>query len=136
LLVAVLVVGTAIPAYIYLVDKARTNKTIDEIKEMSRDLNRYRRKNNRYPDNLNEVYPNTPSDPWGNTYNFLNIRDAANPGAINPRTDNNFKVLNVDYDLFSLGSDALSLAPIGATESRDDIIRGKNGDFIGIVIDY
>jgi hypothetical protein len=80
--------------------------------------------------------PNTPIDPWGNTYKFLNIQDAANPGVINPRTDNNFKALNVDYDLYSVGSDALSLAPIGANESRDDIIRGKNGDFVRMVIDY
>jgi hypothetical protein len=123
------VVGTAIPAYVYLVDKARTKKTIDEISEMQRDINRY-------PDNLNEIYPAPPVDPWGNTYKFLNIKDAANPGVINPRTDNNFKTLNVDYDLYSVGSDALSLAPLGAIESRDDIIRGKNGNFVGIVIDY
>jgi prepilin-type N-terminal cleavage/methylation domain-containing protein len=34
ILVAVLVIGTATSAYMYLVNKARTNKTIDEIRNM------------------------------------------------------------------------------------------------------
>jgi len=136
LLVAVLIVGTATPAYLYLVDKGRTDKAMDEIKEMQRDVDRFRRKNNRYPDSLTETYPESPIDPWGNPYHYLNIKNASNPGAINPRTDNNFIPLNVDYDLFSEGADTDSLSPIGASESRDDIIRGKNGDFVGLAADY
>ena len=136
ILVAAIIVGTATPAYFYLVDKARTNKTIDEIKEMQRDINRYNRKNIHFPDSLAEIYPIPPFDPWGRPYQFLNIKNAPNPGAINPRTDKSFKRLNADYDLYSQGSDAVSLSPTGASESRDDIIRGKNGDLIGISIDY
>ena len=136
LLVAVLVVGTATPAYLYLVDKGRTDKAMDEIKEMQRDVDRFRRKNNRYPESLTEIYPELPIDPWGNPYQYLNIKNAANPGTINPRTDKNFIPLNVDYDLFSEGADTESLSPIGASESRDDIIRGKNGDFVGLAADY
>jgi prepilin-type N-terminal cleavage/methylation domain-containing protein len=60
-LVAAIAIGMAVPAYIYLVDNARTDKTIDEIKEMQRDINRYRKKNNRYPDSLNELFPQHPN---------------------------------------------------------------------------
>ena len=136
LFVVVLIFGTATPAYLYLVDKGRTDKAVDEIKEMQRDVDRFRRKNNRYPDILTEIYPGLPIDPWGNPYQYLNIKNAPLPGAINPRTDNNFIKLNVDYDLFSEGADTESLSPIGASDSRDDIIRGKNGDFVGLAIDY
>lgn len=133
LLVAALIVGTATPAYLYLVDKSRNTKTIDEISEMQRRVDRFERKNNRYPDSLTEIYPTPPSDPWGNPYQYLNIREATTPGF---RTDNNLNRLNADYDLYSLGADALSIAPIGASQSRDDIIRADNGDFVGIVLDY
>ena len=136
ILVAVLVIGTATPAYMYLVNKARTNKTIDEIRNMQRDINRYERKNNRYPNSLLEIYPQHPSDPWGNLYQYLNIKNASNPNLINPRTDNNFRKLNVDYDLYSTGPDALSLSPIGASESQDDIVRGDNGDYIGLAREF
>jgi general secretion pathway protein G len=136
LLVAVLVIGTATPAYIYLVDKARTNKTIDELRSMQREIDRYERKNNRYPDSLLEIYPQQPMDPWGNFYQYLNIRNASNPSIINPRTDNSFKRLNIDYDLYSTGADALSLGPIAASESQDDILRGDNGDYIGLAREY
>ncbi len=136
ILVAALVIGTATPAYIYLVNKARTTKTIDEIRSMQREIDRYERKNNRYPDSLLDIYPQQPMDPWGNFYEYLNIRNATNPNLINPRTDNNFKKLNIDYDLFSTGADALSLGPIGASESQDDILRGDNGDYIGLAREY
>jgi len=136
ILVAALIIGTATPAYIYLVDKARTNKTIDEIKSMQRDINRFERKGNKYPDSLLEIYPEQPMDPWGNLYQYLNIKNASNPNAINPRTDKNFKKLNIDYDLFSTGADSLSLSPIAASESLDDIVRGDNGDFVGPVRDF
>ncbi|NNE38342.1 MAG: prepilin-type cleavage/methylation domain-containing protein [Gammaproteobacteria bacterium] len=136
LLVAVLVIGTATPAYIYLINKARTNKTIDEIRSMQREIVRYERKNNRYPDTLLDIYPQQPMDPWGNLYQYLNIRNAPNPNLINPRTDNNFKKLNIDFDLYSTGADALSLGPIPASESQDDILRGDNGDYVGLAREY
>jgi general secretion pathway protein G len=136
LLVAVLVVGTAVPGYLYLVDKSRTKRTIEEVTDIQRQVNRFKRKNNRYPDTLAEIYPALPQDPWGNAYQYLNIANSPNPGSLNRRMDNNMKPLNVDYDLYSPGGDTVSLSPIGASESRDDIIRADNGDFVGITRDY
>lgn len=136
ILIAALIIGTGVPGYFYIVNKARTERAIEQVKEMSRDIDRFRRKNFQYPDSLSEIYSNPPVDPWGNTYKYLKITNASNPGSINPRIDDKLKPLNVDYDLFSEGRDTQSLSPIGASESRDDIIRGKNGDFIGIATDY
>ena len=136
LFVAALVVGTTIPGYLYLVESSRTKRSIEEIKDIQREVNRFRRKNNHYPDTLTEIYPTLPRDPWGNAYMYLNIANSPNPGALNPRKDNNLKPLNVDYDLYSTGSDAISLSPIGASESRDDIIRADNGDFVGRTTDF
>lgn len=136
ILVAALIIGTATPAYMYLVNKARTNKTIDEISSMQRDIDRFERKGNRFPDSLLEIYTEQPMDPWGNFYQYLNIKNASNPNAINPRTDKNFKKLNIDYDLFSTGADSLTLSPIAASESLDDLVRGDNGDYVGLARDF
>jgi len=44
--------------------------------------------------------------------------------------------INSDYDLYSKGPDGLSLKPLTAAPSRDDIVRANNGSFIGIAADY
>jgi general secretion pathway protein G len=44
--------------------------------------------------------------------------------------------INADFDVYSTGKDGLSAASIGAQPSRDDIIRGRSGSFIGLASSY
>ena len=44
--------------------------------------------------------------------------------------------VNTSYDLYSMGPDQETASPLTASISKDDIIRGRNGDFIGYVIDF
>lgn len=132
IIITALVIGTATPAYLHIVESRRIDFTINEITDMQRDIDRFSRRNNRYPDNLTEIYPTVPFDPWGNTYKYLNIATSQ----ANPRTDNNLKPVNSDYDLYSEGPDTISLSPIQANESRDDIIRAQNGNFVGVAADF
>ncbi|MGI9262323.1 MAG: prepilin-type cleavage/methylation domain-containing protein, partial [Woeseiaceae bacterium] len=76
-----------------------------------------------------------PKDPWGNDYQYLNIR-AAGPGKGAFRKDGNLNPLNTDFDLYSMGADAASAGPLSAKNSRDDIVRANNGAFIGLGEDY
>jgi general secretion pathway protein G len=44
--------------------------------------------------------------------------------------------LNSDFDLYSMGKDGLSQAPITARASQDDIIRASDGGFIGLAAQF
>ncbi len=136
IIVAALIVGSAFPAYMYLIDSARNRRAIQDITDMAEDIDRFWRLNKRYPIDLAEIFDQTPRDPWGIDYQYLSIWDAPNPGSLSIRTDVNEERLNSDYDLYSTGSDTVSMYSIVEPISRDDIIRAENGDFIGLVIDY
>lgn len=136
ILVAALIIGTTIPVYLHIIDNKRMDLAVTEITGFQKDIDRFGRKNARYPQSLAEIYPNSPVDPWGNPYKYTNIKNAVAPGMINPRTDMNLKRLNADYDLYSDGADKTSLSPVSANESRDDIIRANNGNYIGVASKY
>lgn len=103
---------------------------------MADDIDRFWRLNKRYPIDLAEIFDQTPQDPWGINYQYLSIWDSPNPGSLPTRLDANAERLNSDYDLYSMGSDTVSLTSIIEPTSRDDIVRAENGKFIGLVIDY
>ena len=134
-LIAALIIGTITPVYLHIVENKRTDLAINEITRFQKDIDRFNRRNARFPADLAEAFGSVPIDPWGNGYHYTNIRN--NTGAsIGPRTGDNLKPLNADYDLYSDSPDKASLSPIGASESRDDIIRAKNGNYVGIATDY
>ena len=86
-----------------------------------------------YPNSLTDVNMYLRLDPWGNAYQYLNLAGA--PIGL-MRKDQALVPINSDYDLYSKGPDGASLTPLTAPQSRDDIIRGNNGSFIGVAADY
>ena len=52
------------------------------------------------------------------------------------RKDRNLVPINSDYDFFSMGRDGKSVGPLTAGPSKDDIVRGSDGAFIGLGRDY
>ncbi len=135
-LVAALIIGTSTPVYMHIIDNKRIDLAVAEISGLQKDIDRYGRKNSRFPDSLTKIYPTSPVDPWGNPYKYINIKNAVAPGMLNPRTDMNLKRLNADYDVYSDGADKTSLSPVAANASRDDIIRARNGNYIGVASKY
>jgi general secretion pathway protein G len=132
LVIASLLAALAVPAYQGFIDKGKNAKAIGDIGSISVQIESFRLRNNdRIPLILDELPGEVPLDPWGNPYNFLNIK-VAGPGAAGLRKDGKLNPLNTDYDLFSVGSDGDSSDPLSAKASRDDIVRANNGDFIGL----
>ena len=132
LVIASLLAALAVPSYQGFVDKGKNAKAIGDIGSISVQIESFRLRNNdRIPLNLDELPGEVPLDPWGNPYNFLNIK-VAGPGAGGLRKDGKLNPLNTDFDLFSMGSDGDSSDPLSAKASRDDIVRANNGDFIGL----
>ena len=50
--------------------------------------------------------------------------------------DHQLHPINCDYDLYSVGKDGKSEAPLTAKVSQDDIIRANNGGYVGLVSNY
>jgi general secretion pathway protein G len=44
--------------------------------------------------------------------------------------------INQDFDLYSMGRDGKTAAPLTASASLDDVVRGKSGGFIGLATGY
>jgi len=76
------------------------------------------------------------NDPWGNPYQYLNLRDPSIKGKGKARKDKNLVPINSDYDLYSMGPDGDSKGPLTAKASRDDIVRANDGGFFGRALDY
>ncbi len=137
LLIVVALIGIissiAYPSYVEYLEKARTATAIGDITKLDLQMVNYFAKKVAYPASLDELGP-VPIDPWGNQYQYLNISTVKGVGKV--RKDKNLVPINSDYDLYSMGPDGKSVSPLTAKHSRDDIVRGNNGGFIGIAIDY
>ena len=141
LMVTVAIIGVlasiAIPAYQDYMDKAKTIRAISDIEKIGRYLHDYHIDNNGYPASLAEIGADNILDPWGNPYQYLNLSDPNIIGARGrARKDHNLVPINSDFDLYSMGKDGESVAPLTARASRDDIVRANNGRFIDSASQY
>lgn len=134
LLIASLVYITISPAMMKMVDITKSKTTTDVIEDIQFDIDKFFKDNGRFPDSLEEVFGETPLDPWGNPYLYINHINMKGKGQM--RKDKNLVPINSDYDLYSAGPDGESASPLTAALSQDDIIRGRNGAFIGYATDY
>ncbi len=73
-------------------------------------------------------------DPWGQAYRYFNIMTAKGKG--NLRKDKALNPINSDFDLYSMGKDGDSKLPLTPKVSHDDIIRARDGKFIGLASDF
>jgi general secretion pathway protein G len=126
-------VAIAYPSYQEYIRRTEVSQAQNDIMEIDALLQRHFTFNSSYPDSLADLGA-VPVDPWGNPYRFLNIANASGVGAL--RKDHNLVPLNSDYDLYSMGEDGASSPPLTAANSRDDIVRGNNGGFVGLATDY
>jgi len=134
LLIVALFYFALAPAILAMVDKVQSKTTIDEITDMQGDIDDFFEENGFFPDSLDEIYDPVPLDPWGNPFQYLNHDTSPGQGAW--RKDKNLVPINSDYDLYSMGPDGKTASPLTAAISYDDIIRGRDGAFAGLAIDY
>lgn len=134
--IAALMAAVARPAYDRFVNRARVARAVGDIGTISLEIERYCvRNNNRHPDSFNGLSIEIPLDPWDAPYQYLTIMGTG-PGKGDFRKDGKLNPLNSDFDLFSAGADGESKSPLSAKASRDDIVRAKNGAYIGLGEDY
>lgn len=133
LIVAVAILGiiaaVAIPNYSQYLARTRIAQAVTDIRGIELTLERVAVANNgQYPDSLAAVGI-AQLDPWGRPYQYLNVMTTNNRGQV--RKDRALNPINTDYDLYSMGPDGESVSPLTARQSRDDIVRARNGQFVG-----
>lgn len=137
LMIVLAIIGTlasiATPLYVDVQERARVARAIAEIRILDSEIAAFEGVNGRLPDSLAEMGRGALEDPWGNPYEFLNFETG---GKGKMRKDHSLHPLNSTYDLYSLGKDGQSQAPLTATASRDDIIRANDGGYIGLAAGY
>ena len=126
-----IVVAMAIPAYGRFIEKSRVTETVVQIGTIAAKVRDYRTANGALPANLTQVGHGATLDPWGRNYVYVII---VNPGVA--RRDKKLAPINSDYDLFSMGRDGLTQNSLGHANSRDDIVRARDGRFIGLAEEF
>jgi general secretion pathway protein G len=128
----------AVPTYTGFIYRARIIKAVSDIAGIGKAIRGAGIDSGIYPMSLADVEGEDFSqvlDPWGNPYQYLNIAQGG-PGKGAVRKDKFLVPLNTDFDLYSMGRDGESTAPLTAKASRDDIIRANNGGYVGRAVDY
>lgn len=134
--VAILAVLTsiAVPAYSGYMERARLAQAKADIVLIDQQIARFEMTNDgALPNSLSDI-GGALLDPWGRPYQYLNLTIPAN--LHDARMDHNLHPINTDFDLYSMGADGRSVKPLTGGPSRDDIIRGRNGRFIGKATDF
>jgi general secretion pathway protein G len=118
----------AVPAFSAYVERANVARAIAEIHTIQNEIASFEIDQNRLPADLNEIKWGAYRDPWGNPYQYTNFE-------ITPkgkwRKDKFLVPINSTFDLWSMGPDGKTTAPLTAKFSKDDIIRANDGSFIG-----
>jgi general secretion pathway protein G len=128
--------GIGIPRYYIYLEKAKITRVISELKMLEREILVYEVDNGFLPTSLEEIGRGGLLDPWGNPYQYLNFATIKGKGKGKKRKDHMLVPINDFFDLYSMGKDGKSQSPLTAKASHDDIIRGHNGQYIGLASEY
>ena len=124
----------ALPAYQDHRERIRVAQAVIDIGAIGAVVDHYIQDNRTPPDDLSEVGQAGKLDPWGNPYQYVNLVTAKGKGKA--RKNRNLVPINSDFDLYSMGKDGASVPPLTAKASRDDIVRGSNGRFVGLASEF
>jgi general secretion pathway protein G len=130
LAIAALVLAMTMPMVNSYVERGKVSQAVSDLAEMSKTIRSYEKTHGALPESLGDVtFNGSTTDPWGYAYQYFNLRTAHGNGQA--RQDKILRPLNSDFDLYSIGPDGLTLPSLAKPESRDDIVRARDGAFVG-----
>ena len=129
-----LLVQIGYTSYQSYLDRTKVAQAKADIRAIETAIADYEIDNQVLPDDLSQIGMGNLLDPWGNPYQYLNIATTKGKGKV--RKDHALVPINSDYDLYSKGKDGKSVSPLTAKPSRDDVVRGRNGQFVGLASDF
>ncbi len=123
----------AVPTYQNYVERVDADDTAKDLIAIQFSIDDFELTYGNLPISLTDIGMDNMKDPWGNPYVYAN-HAAILPGA--RRKDQALVPINSDYDLYSKGKDGVSSPPLTANPSKDDIVRGRDGGFIGKATEF
>ena len=129
-----IVMAIALPAVQSYIERGRRAQALTDLQEMSDKIRKSEKSTGALPDTLNALALDTRLDPWGHPYAYFNIRTNTGNGV--KRKDKKLAPLNSDFDLYSKGPDGITAPQLNNSASRDDLIRARDGGFIGTAEEF
>lgn len=123
-----LLAGLAIPRYTTMTERARVAKAIGDIQALQSDI----LSQDSLPASLSVINRQSMLDPWGRPYVYTLLATPSGVPLTTGRVDIFGRPVNTGFDLYSLGKDGASAQSFGASASQDDVVRGRDGGFIGL----
>lgn len=120
--------------YVSALKVARVTRAIGDIRAIGIDVQQFHLDHDRYPTTLVEARPIVPNDPWGRPYVYTDLSQKGSRGRA--RKDGRLNPINSDFDLYSVGQDGRTATPLATPTSKDDIIRARDGAFLGLASDF
>jgi general secretion pathway protein G len=129
-----IVIAIAVPAMQTYIERGRKAQAIMDLQEMSDAIRKLDKTTGSLPASLAAAGFGSRVDPWGRAYEYLNLRTGAGNGI--SRKDKKLAPLNSDFDLYTVGPDGLTSSSLLHANSRDDIVRARDGGFIGTAEEF
>ena len=114
------------------IEQTRIERAKDEITRIGVEIEAYRARHHELPVSLIDLDATVPLDPWGHPYEYVNF-DAR--GTVGQRTFEGLPV-NSYYDLYSRGADGRTDVNLRSEMARDDIVRARDGAYVGPASDF
>lgn len=129
--IAVVLTLIAISQFSKAIERSKVGSAMADISEIQMEIERYR-SNNAYK--LPDAMISDRLDPWGRPYFYTKLEGVKGHGSA--RKDRALNPLNTDYDLFSAGKNGVYKPQVSQKDSLDDIIRARNGAYVGLAEDF
>jgi general secretion pathway protein G len=134
LAIAGILIAIAVPIFERYVEKSRVVEATVDINSLQKSIRDYEISKGALPADLAGVGQGGKLDPWGRPYQYLNLRDPASAGKA--RKDKSLAPVNSDFDLYSLGKDGQTDPSLNNAASRDDVVRARDGRFVGLAEEF
>jgi general secretion pathway protein G len=129
-----IIIAIAVPAFQSYIERGRRAQAIMDLQEMSDSFRNLDKTTGVLPATLAATAFSSRLDPWGRSYAYLNLRTGTGNGI--QRKDKKLAPLNSDFDLYSVGPDGITANSLLNAASRDDIVRARDGGFIGTAEEF
>jgi general secretion pathway protein G len=132
--ILLIIAALAVPSLLSAVEQAKIARAVSDIRTIGNACVGYEIVNHQYPNALSDIGYGANVDPWGNSYQYLNFASVSGKGKM--RKDRFLVPINSAFDLYSMGKDGQSVAPLTAKASKDDVIWANDGSYIGLASEY
>ncbi len=124
----------AMPIYGNYRDRINRSTAIQDVRILQLLIKDYAASEGSFPASLADVGNGGKLDPWGHAYQYVDLTGVGGKGKA--RKDHKLNPINSDFDLFSMGKDGVSKTQLTQKDSLDDIVRARDGAFVGLASDF